>query len=145
MSRKTKMAESHPPTLDFGPASPEGIRLTNDVRAEMIARTGQDIAPDDPLMVVVYLNQILLGHIADEIAAKLAKANAGAAEALQEMRQEVLNSVAAELGSVDFSQAEARASARLQGQVSMSKGFWFAMGVVATALFVLGILVGRMI
>ena|SRR5580765_5253920 len=143
MSRKSKLAAV--PTLDFGPSAPAGVQLSNEVRAELIRLTGQDITPDDPIMVAAYLNQFLFKDIVDQFVAKLTEANLGVAEALKEMRQEVLNSVARELGGIDFTQAEARAVQRIDAHVRMSKGFWFTMGVVAAAVFALGILLGRMI
>lgn len=146
MSRKPKLAEV--PPLDFGPSAPEGIRLTKEIRAELMRLTGQEVTEDDPILTLVYLEQLLLGNLADEIAVKLAKANEAVAAQLAEMRQETLDSVAAELGSIDFTEAAGRADRIVHGierGIRMHKGFWFLMGVVACALLGLGILVGRVI
>ena len=141
--------------LDFRPAEPEGLRLTNEVRAELVAMTGHDIAPDDPVMAMVVLNQILLPKIAGEIAGILVKANEEAVEALAKMRAETLNSVARDLlllaGQaretlrVDLTESSARASAIVGGIESglrMNRGFWVAVGAIGCGLFVLGMVIG---
>jgi hypothetical protein len=77
------------PELAFQPTAPEGLRLTNEFRAELIAQTGHDIAPDDPIMALVVLSQILLPRIARS-RGDPAESERRAAEALAEMRKETL-------------------------------------------------------
>jgi hypothetical protein len=154
LRKRAKIPEMQP-ELAFQPTAPEGLRLTNEVRAELIAQTGHDIAPDDPIMALVVLNQILLPRIASEVAGILLKANEEAAEALAEMRKETLRSVAGDLlliaGQgreslrIDLTQAADRASAIVGGiesSLRMRRGFWVAVGVVACTLFALGSVVG---
>jgi hypothetical protein len=154
LSKRGKVAEIQP-TLDFGPQEPAGVRLTNEVRAELVALTGHDIAADDPIMALVVLNQILLSKIAHEVAAILVKANEDAGEALAMMRTETLKSVAADLLllagqsrealKIDLTEAAARASSIVGGiesSLRMRRAFWVAIGAVGCALFGLGLIVG---
>jgi hypothetical protein len=153
LKRKDKIEEQ--PDVDFRPSERKGIRLTNEVRAEVVALTGHDIAADDPVMVLVVLNQILLPRIAEQVAETIRAANVDTAEALAEMRTETLKSVAGDLlllaGQardtlrVDLAETSARAAAIVAGletSIKVSRGFWVIVGAIGCGLLVLGIAIG---
>jgi hypothetical protein len=129
--------------------------LTNEVRAELVALTGHDLSPDDPALVLVVLNQILLPRLAADIAEIFRGANVEAVEQLAHMRRETVQSVAAELLvlasqtrdslRIDLSEASGRASQIVQGietAITTHRAFWAAAGFVACALLALGIVIG---
>lgn len=131
------------------------LDITNEVRAELVALTGHDIAPDDPIMALVVLNQILLPKIADQVAGILKKANEAAENALADMRRETLKSVAADLillaGQareslrLDLTQAQDRASHIVSGietSLKLQRAVWIAIGAMGFGLFALGVVVG---
>jgi len=137
--------------------SPErkSFPLTNDVRAELVALTGHDITADDPIMVLVVLNQILLPRIAEQVAETMRGANVETAEALTQMRAETLKSVTGDLLMlaghardairVDLAEASGRAAAivaGLEASIKVSRGFWAVIGAAGCGLLVLGIVIG---
>jgi len=141
--------------LDFGPGERNGILLTNDVRAELVKLTGHDIAADDPAMVLVVLNQILLPRIAERVAESIRAANVDAGAILAEMRAETLKSAAGDLLllvarareslRVDLAESSARASAIIAGlesSIRVSRAFWIGVGAVGCGLLMLGIAIG---
>jgi hypothetical protein len=143
------------PPLDLRPSQPAGQWLTNEVRAQLVALTGHDIAPDDPVMALVVLNQILLPKVAEEVTGILMKANEEARDGLAQMRAETLKSVAADLlllagqardaVRLDLTQASERASqivSGIDGSLRVRRAFWIAVGATGCGLFLLGIIVG---
>jgi hypothetical protein len=157
--REPLLAEQQPepePELDFRPGKPAGIRLTKDLRAALLAETGHDISPEDPLWTVVVLNQLLLPQLAQQIVSDLSLANSQAAEALAAMRQEVLNAVADDCvdlaretvkdlreGLKKASSGADRIIARIESAWRFSAAGWIAIGAAAVGLVWLGYWLGK--
>jgi len=142
--------------LDLRTSERKAFPLTNEVRAELVALTGHDIAADDPVMALVVLNQILLPRIAEQVAETMRAGNLETAEALAQMRTETLKTVTGDLLMlaghardalrVDLAEASARASvivAGLEASMKVSRSFWAVVGAAGCGLLMLGMAIGE--
>jgi hypothetical protein len=130
--------------------------LTNEVRAELVASTGHDLDADDPLIILVKLNEIAMRKQAIEVL-EIWKAGAtSVTETLQKMRKDTLEQGAKDFLALrgqavdsmklDFALAEGRAVkivAGIETGIRMHRIFWVVVGFVACGLVWLGFLLGQ--
>jgi len=82
------------------PAAQAGLfpeSITKEIRGELLAITGHELAADDPAIVFVELNQLLILKIADAVVASWRAEAAAVAAQLDKMKAEMLNAARADL------------------------------------------------
>ena len=129
--------------------------LTNEVRAEVVAKTGIDVGPDDTSLAFIELNRILLRGTVKECAVEIRTANEEARQQLEKMREATVKAVTTDLLAIaeqkreslrlDLKEAEAKAAQIVTGidtGLHFNKAFWLTAGAIGTALFFFGALIG---
>ncbi len=145
-----------PLLVDIRPNQPAGIEFTNAVRGELMTQLGYEVKPDDPIMIGVKVNQIILQQVAEKVAGLILRANVEVAEKLGEMRHETLGFAARDLEclynekrtalNLDLAMAEQKAYAIVNGignSLRFHRGAWVMLGLLAAAIFIAGYWVGK--
>lgn len=126
------------------------FRLTKEIRAELVATTGHDIAEDDPALALVVLCGIFLRTETDRIAHRISKANEEAAAQLEKLRATTIDRTSTalvEMANAKIAEANAsiRAAQTKQDQsidLGLHQRTYLALGLACGLLLLIGFILG---